>query len=169
MKQYLEIGKINNTHALRGELKLEMWCDGIDYLKQLERVYLDSKGEQELTLVSVRPQKNIAIIKLAEITTVEEAEKLKGRVLYCNRDDAQIDDGAYYIADLIGCYVVDADTDEEYGRITDVMNYGSCDIYDVENDGKHVLIPAIPDVIAEINTEYQVVKIKPMKGLFDEN
>lgn len=169
MKQYLEIGKVNNTHALKGEVKLEMWCDGIDFLKQLKSVYLDAEGSRKLTLVSVRPQKNIAIIKFAEISTVEEAEKLKGRVLYCNRGDVQLDSDSYYLADLIGCYVVDSETEEEYGRITDVMNYGSCDIYDVENGGKHILVPATPDIIAEINTEYQVVRIKPMKGLFDEN
>lgn len=169
MKQYLEIGKVNNTHALKGELKLEMWCDGIDFLKQLKSVYLDEKGSAKLTLVSARPQKNIAIIKLAEINTVEEAEKLKGKVLYCNRNDVHIEDDAHFLADIIGCYVVDIDTEEEYGKIVDIMNYGSCDIYDVESWGKHTLIPAIPEVIKEINTEYQVVRIKPMKGLFDEN
>ena len=43
MKQYLEIGKVNNTHGIKGEVKLAMWCDGIDYLKQLKRVYLDER------------------------------------------------------------------------------------------------------------------------------
>lgn len=169
MKQYLELGKINNTHALKGEVKFELWCDSIDYLKQLDRVYLDDKGEKALTLVSVRPQKNIAIIKFKEITSVEQAEDLKNKILYCNRDDAEIDGDSFYLADLIGCYVVDAETEEEYGKIVDVMNYGSCDIYDVENGKKHTLIPAIDDVIVEINVEYQVVRIKAMKGLFDEN
>ncbi len=169
MKQYLEIGKVNNTHALRGEVKLEMWCDGIEFIKQLKTVYIDGKGNNKLTLVSARPQKNSAILKFSEISTVEEAEKLKGKVLYCNRYDVEIEEDAHFLADIIGCYVVNVDTEEEYGRIVDVMNYGSCDIYDVENNGKHTLIPAIPDVIKEINTEYQVVFIKPMKGLFDEN
>lgn len=169
MNQYLELGKVNNTHGLKGEVKVALWCDDISYVKQLKRVYLDSKGENELTLVSARPQKNIGILKFAEITTVEQAEELKSKVLYCNRDDAKIDDDAYYIADIIGCYVVDVDTEREYGKIVDVVNYGSCDIYDIESWGKHTLIPAIPDVIKEINTEYQVVRIKPMKGLFDED
>ena len=169
MKQYLELGKVNNTHGLRGEVKLEMWCDGIEFVKQLEKVYLDDKGTKSLTLVSARPQKNIAIVKFAEIPSINEAEELKGKVLYCNRDDAEIDEDAHFLADIIGCYVVDIDTEEEYGRIVDIQNYGSCDIYDIESWGKHTLIPAIPDVIKEINTEYQVVYIKPMKGLFDED
>ena len=168
MKQYLEVGKVNNTHGIKGELKLTLWCDDIDYLKQLKTLYLDNKGEKPFVLKSARPQKNLAIIKLEGVDSIEQAETLKGRVLYCNRDDAVIDENANYIADLIGCYVVDIDTDEEYGRVEDVLNYGSCDIYDVESWGKHILIPATPDIVKEINTEYQVIKIKKIKGLFDD-
>lgn len=169
MKQYLEIGKINNTHGLKGEVKMLMWCDGIDYIKQLKTVYLDDEGKKPLTLLSARQQKNIAILKFAEITTIEAADELKNKVLYCNRDDAKIDEDSHYLADIIGCYVVDVDTEEEYGKIVDVLNYGASDIYDVESWGQHTLIPAIDDIVKEIDTEYQVVRIKPMKGLFDEN
>ena len=169
MNKYLELGKINNTHGLKGEVKFEMWCDGIDFLKALKTVYLDSEGKKSLSLVSVRPQKNIAILKFAEIQRIEEAEELKNKILFCNRNDAEIDEDAYFLADLIGCYVVDADTEEEYGRVCDVMNYGSCDIYDVESGKKHFLIPATPDIIEEINTEYEVIRIHKMKGLFDED
>ena len=169
MKQFLEVGLVNNTHGIRGELKFTLWCDDINYLKQLNVLYLDDKGEKPVKIISVRPQKNIAILKLENINTIEQAEELKGRVLYCNRDDAVIDENANYIADIIGCYVVDIDTEEEYGQVKDVLNYGSCDIYDIESWGKHTLIPAIPDIVKEINTEYQVIRIKKMKGLFDED
>ena len=169
MKQFLEVGKVNNTHGIRGEVKLTMWCDDIDYLKQLKTLYLDDKGNKSLTLISARAQKNIAILKFSEITSIEQAEQLKNKVLYCNRDDAKIEEGKHYLADIIGCYVVDIDTEEEYGKIVDVLNHGSCDIYDVESWGKHTLIPAIDDIVKEINTEYQVVRIKAMKGLFDED
>ncbi len=169
MKQFLEVGKVNNTHGIKGELKFTLWCDDINYLKQLNVLYLDDKGEKPVKIISVRPQKNIAILKLENINTIEQAEALKGSVLYCNRDDAVIDENANYIADIIGCYVVDVDTEEEYGQVKDVLNYGSCDIYDIESWGKHTLIPATPDIVKEINTEYQVIRIKKMKGLFDED
>ncbi|MGN0534613.1 MAG: ribosome maturation factor RimM [Eubacterium sp.] len=169
MKQFLEVGKINNTHGVKGEMKLTLWCDDINYLKQLKVLYLDNKGEKPVKLLSARPQKDLAIIKLDGYDSIEKAEEIKGKVLYCNRDDAVIDENANYIADLIGCYIVDVDTEEEYGQVKDVLNYGSCDIYDVESYGRHTLIPAIPDVVKEINTEYKVIRIKNMKGLFDEN
>ena len=169
MKQFLEVGKLNNTHGIKGELKMQLWCDDINYLKQFNTLYFDGKGEKSVDVLSVRPQKNLAIVKLKGIDTIEQAEEIKGKILYCNRDDASIDEEANYIADLIGCYVVDIDSDEEYGRVVDVLNYGSCDIYDTLSNGKHILIPATPDIVKKINTEYQVIKIKAMKGLFDEN
>jgi 16S rRNA processing protein RimM len=169
MKQYLEIGRINNTHGIKGEMKFELWCDDISYLKQFKTLYFDEKGERSVELISARPQKNSAIIKLDGIDSIEQAEKLKGTVLYGNREDASIDEDANYIQDLIGCYVVDIDTEEEYGQVKDVLNYGSCDIYDIESWGKHYLVPAIPDVVKEINTEYKVIYIKKMKGLFNED
>lgn len=169
MKQFLEVGKLNNTHGIRGELKMLLWCDDIDYLKQFKTLYLDENGTKPVKVLSVRQQKSMAILKLEGIDTIEKAEELKGKVLYGNRDDATIDDDANYIADIIGCYVVDIDTEEEYGKVVDVLNYGSCDIYDTESWGKHTLIPATPDIVKEINTEYKVIRIKPMKGLFNED
>lgn len=169
MKQYLEVGFLNNTHGIKGELKMTLWCDGFDYLKQFKTLYLDSEGKNPLNIEKVRPQKQGAIIKFKEINSPEEAQNIKGKTLYGNRDDARLPDGRNYIQDIIGCYVVDVDTEEEYGKVTDVLNYGSCDIYDIESQGKHTLIPAIDDVVKEVNTEFEVVKIKPMKGLFDED
>ena len=82
MKQYLEIGKLVNTHGIKGELKLDLWSDDIDYVKQFETVYLDDKGIKSLTPVAVRPQKNMAIIKFAEITSIEQAEEYKNKILH---------------------------------------------------------------------------------------
>ena len=169
MKQYLEVGKLNNTHGIKGELKMMLWCDDVDYLKQFKVLYLDDSGKNPVKVLSVRAQKNFAILKLEGVDSIEKAETLKGKVLYGNRDDAEIDENANYIADLIGCYVIDVDTEEEYGKVVDVLNYGSCDIYDTESWGKHKLIPATPDIVKEINTEYKVIRIKAMKGLFDED
>ena len=169
MEKYLELGRVNNTHGIKGEVKFELWCDDISYLKQLKTVYLDKKGNESLTLSSARPQKNNAILKFEEITSIDLAEKLKGKVLYCDRDDAEIDDGAYYLADIIGCRVINAENKKEYGKVCDIMNYGSCDIFDVKNGKKHSLIPATPDIIAAIDLENGVIEINEMKGLFDEN
>ncbi len=169
MNQYLELGKVNNTHGIKGEIKLTMWCDSIDYIKQLKTVYLDDKGQKSLTLVSARQQKNIAILKFQEIGSIEQAELLKNKIIYCNRDDAPLEEGKHYLVDVIGCIVVDVNTNEEYGKIVDIQNHGSCDIYDVVKNKKHFLLPVIDDIVKEVNTDDKIVKINPMKGLFDED
>lgn len=169
MKQYLELGKLINTHGIKGEMKLDYWCDDISYLKQLKLVYLDDSGNNQLTLLSVRPQKNNAIVKFAEITSIEQAEDYKNKIIYCNRDDAEIDEEANYIADLIGCSVVDVDTNENYGTVFDVVNYGASDILDVVFEKKHRFVPVIEDVVKSVDINDAVIKIKYMKGLFDED
>lgn len=169
MKQYLELGKLVNTHGIKGELKLQLWCDDVDYLRQFKTVYLEKNGTLPLNIVNVRPQKNTAIVKFAEISSIDEAEQYKNRVIYGNRDDAVIDENKNYIADLIGCEVLDIDSGKSYGKIQDVLNYGASDIFDVKNGKKHYFIPSIADVVKEIDVENAVVKIEAMKGLFDED
>ncbi|MFU2362913.1 MAG: ribosome maturation factor RimM, partial [Clostridiales bacterium] len=78
MKQFLEVGKLNNTHGIKGELKMQLWCDDINYLKQFKTLYFDDNGQKSVNVLSVRPQKNLAIIKLKGIDTIEQAEEIKG-------------------------------------------------------------------------------------------
>lgn len=161
---------INNTHGIKGEVKMLLWCDDIDYLKQFRVLYLDSDGKSPVKLLSVRRQKNMALLKLEGCNSIDDAQKLKGTVLYGDRDDAVIDDSASYIADIIGCTVIDCESLEEYGSVNDVLNYGFCDIYEIRRpDGKTALIPATAEIIAKKDINNRVIKIKKMKGLFDED
>lgn len=169
MKQFLEVGKIVNTHGIRGELKLQLWCDSADFLKQFKALYLDENGSDKIGLVSVRPHKNAAILKLEGVESIDEAEKYKNRVLYCNREDAVISEGVHYIQDFIGCRVVNALTEEGYGTVADVVNYGASDILEVENGKKRLYVPVIDGIVKETDCEGGVIRIIPMKGLFDEN
>ena len=156
MKQYLEVGLLNNTHGVRGEMKLTLWCDDLDYLRRFQVLYLDPEGQHPLHVTALRPQKQGAIIRFAEITSIEQAETIKGKVLYGDRADGKLPEGRTYIQDLLGCLVVDADTGTAYGTIADVQK------------GKaHTLVPAIDDVVVEKDVAAGVVKIRPMKGLFD--
>jgi 16S rRNA processing protein RimM len=163
MKQYLEVGLLNNTHGVRGEMKLTLWCDDLDYLRRFQVLYLDPEGQHPLHVTALRPQKQGAIIRFAEITSIEQAETIKGKV----SDIDKMPEGRTYIQDLLGCLVIDADSGAAYGTITDVQNYGSCDIYDVQKGKAHTLVPAIDDVVVEKDVAAGVVKIRPMKGLFD--
>lgn len=167
MEQYLEIGKVVSTHGLRGELRVDPWCDSPQFLCQFKTLYL-KKGETKLS-VSSRPHKTIAIVKAKGIDTIEEAEKLRGRILYINRSDARLAPGEYFIQDLMGLDVIDIDTSKSYGKITDVLKTGANDVYQVTDEKKkEYLIPVIDDVVKEIDINGGKVLIKPLKGIFDD-
>lgn len=167
MEQYLEIGRVVSTHGLRGELRVDPWCDSPQFLCQFKTLYL-KKGETKLS-VSSRPHKTIAIVKAKGIDTIEEAEKLRGRVLYINRSDARLAPGEYFIQDLMGLDVIDIDTSKSYGKITDVLKTGANDVYQVTDENKKdYLIPVIDDVVKEIDINGGKVLIKPLKGIFDD-
>ena len=167
MEQYLEIGKVVSTHGLRGELRVDPWCDSPQFLCQFKTLYL-KKGETKLS-VSSRPHKTIAIVKAKGIDTIEEAEKLRGRVLYINRSDARLAPGEYFIQDLMGLDVIDIDTSKSYGKITDVLKTGANDVYQVTDEKKKdYLIPVIDDGVKEIDINGGKVLSKPLKGLFDD-
>lgn len=167
MEQYLEIGKVVSTHGLRGELRVDPWCDSPQFLCQFKTLYL-KKGETKLS-VSSRPHKTIAIVKAKGIDTIEEAEKLRGRILYINRSDARLAPGEYFIQDLMGLDVIDIDTSKSYGKITDVLKTGANDVYQVTDEKKKdYLIPVIDDVVKEIDINCGKVLIKPLKGIFDD-
>lgn len=167
LKKYLEAGKIVGTHGIRGEVRVDTWCDSPAFFSKLKKVYLKN-GETEL-LVKSRPHKNIAIMKISGIDTIEAAEKYLGKVVYMDREDAQLPEDTYFIADLIGLDALDAESGSVYGKISDVFKTGANDVYEItgENEKKY-LVPVIDEVVKEINPSEGFVKIFPMKGIFDD-
>jgi len=169
VKRFLEVGSIVATHGLRGEVKVKPWCDSSDFLKQFDRLYLDPGGTKSLRLRSVRRQGEMAILKFEGIDTVEEAMPYLKSVLYMDREKASLPDGHYYIQDIIGLEVVDIDSGEVYGTIADVFETGANDVYAVRREGRpDVLIPAIKDVVISVDLSEGRMKIRPLRGLFDE-
>ena len=165
MEQLLETGKIVSVHALKGEVKVEPWCDSPDFLAEFDELFLDGKWVE---VERARVQKNMVIMKLRGTDTPEAAGKLVGKVLYLDRDQVELEEGTYFIADLIGLKVVDADDpDKVYGTLTQVSATGANDVYHILfPDGKTYYIPAIPQVVIETDIEGGVMKIRPLEGLF---
>ncbi|MCC8023113.1 MAG: ribosome maturation factor RimM [Clostridiales bacterium] len=168
-KKYLEAGKIVSTHGIRGEVKLEPWCDSVEVLEQVLVLYLDKNGNDAIRIQSCRPHKGNAIVKLDGVHSLEMAESMRGMVLYLDRDDAPLPEGRYYIQDIIGCKVVRLDTNAAVGTVTDVSNHGAGDIYHVkQDDGNEVLIPAIAEIVKLVDLTDGLIQIQPMKGLLED-
>ncbi len=168
IKDYLEIGEITGTHGVRGEMRVNPWCDTPGFMSAFKTLYLDEKGEKPVK-VSARPHGNIALIRMEGIDTVEQARKLRGCVLWMKRSDAHLPEGRYFIAELTGCSVFDADNPSLcYGILTDVSETGANDVWHITKDSKEYLIPAIPDVVIETDVAAGRILIRPLKGIFDD-
>ena len=166
MKKYLEIGKIVSVFGVRGEVKVEPWCDSPEFICEFDTLFWKSGTPVEIE--RSRVHKNQALLKIKGVDSPEEGVKLRGRVLYMDRDDVELEEGAYFQQDLIGLEVIDSKTDEVYGKITDVLETGANDVYEItdsENNKKY--IPAIPDVIDKVDIENGMMTITPLEGLFD--
>ena len=165
----LEVGKIINTHGLKGEVKIATWTDSPDVFEDLEYVIIKSKkGDITLNIKGVKYQKNNIIVKFRELERIEDAEPLKNSVLCVPREMlGELPEGVYYIADLIGLEVFD-DEGHKIGVIADVFSTGANDIYDIKREGqKNLLLPVIDDVVLDVDIEGGKVTVHIMEGLLD--
>lgn len=169
LKTYLEIGKITSPHGVKGEVKLEVYADAPEALKKIKTVYFDKNGEKPVIVESSRVHKDRLLIKLRGINSMDDGNSLRGKTLYAHRDSIIKDKNSFFIEDLKGINVIDADSDVCYGRITDVLFTGANDVYVINDGEKERLVPAIKDVIIETDVENGVMKIRPLRGLFDED
>lgn len=170
VKKYLDVGKIVGTHGIKGELRVNPWCDSPNFLCGFKTLYFN-KGEKKIKVEKSRVNKNIVIMKLKDVDTIEQASLLRGRVLYIDREDAKMESGVYFIQDIIDLEVVDYNTGCLYGKVTDVLKTGANDVYQITNDkGNNYLIPVIDDVVIKIDIDENKIYISPIEGIFeDEN
>ena len=145
----LEIGKIVNTHGIRGEVKIQPWCDEPELFDELE--YLFIEGEK-YNIVRNRFHKTCQIVQLENVNNIDDAERFKNKIVYINRDALELPEGRYYIADIEG------------------LTVGSNDVYSLKDtfNKKPVLIPVIEGVVLETNIDGGYIVVKLPKGLIDD-
>ena len=164
--QRLEIGQIVNTFGIKGLVKVKPFTDDITRFDNLKNVYIK---EKQYEIESVKYHKDMVLLKLKGIDKIEDAENLRNCYLEINREDGNLKEGAYYIVDLLGLEVI-TDTGKSLGKLEDIYNTGSNDIYVVKDElGKQILLPAIKDVIKEIDIENRIITVHLLKGLEVEN
>ncbi|MDT8716443.1 16S rRNA processing protein RimM [Clostridium sp. 19966] len=159
MKDILTIGQIINTHGVKGELKIYPLTDDIKRFKKLKRVFVN---DIERKVVWVKLQSDKVILKLEGIDTMEQANELKSSYLTVNREDAtKLPEGRYYVVDIVGCKVIDTNG-KLIGKVDEVVFTGSNDVYWIKGE-KDILIPAIADVVLNIDIEKEEILIKPVE------
>ena len=167
--EFLELGKIVSTHGVRGELRVQAWCDSPEFFKSFRTMYIGKKEKREYAVKGARPHGNIMLLTLEGVDNLDTANELRGKTIYVKRSEAPLEPGRYFIAELIGCRAVDADDESrEYGIIRDVTNMGASDIWHIEKDGREYLLPSVPEVVISVDVDSEVAKIRPMRGIFEE-
>ncbi len=161
----LELGKVVNTHGIRGELKIQPWCDDPELFHELEYFYIDGKKYE---IIRTRIHKNCVIAQVEGVVSMNDAELLKNRVITIERDAlGELPEGTYYVADLEGLEVRTLEG-QVLGKIDEIIKTGSNDVYVLkETGGKPILIPVIEDVVKEVNVQDGYVLVELLKGLVD--
>ncbi|MBR0277826.1 MAG: 16S rRNA processing protein RimM [Clostridia bacterium] len=158
----IEIGKILNTHGLKGDLKVEPWCDGIDVYKYLKRIFINNS---EFFIENVKSVKNVFLLKLKGIEKIEDAEKYKGCTIMANQEELPpLPEGVFYIKDLIGLDVYDSENN--IGKIYDWIETGKNNVYVVKGkNGKDILIPYIESVVKNVDLKNNKMIVKLIEGM----
>lgn len=161
------IGKIVNTHGIRGEVKVKRISDFEERFSAGEKVYIEAEKELiPLTIAAHRVHKGFDLIQFKEFNNINDVEKYKGSMLQINKEQlTELDEHEFYYYEIIGCDVFTQDN-EHIGKIKEILAPGANDVWVVQRHGKKdALIPYIEQVVKEIDVQNKRVKIEPMEGL----
>lgn len=167
MEEFLEIGQIVNSYGIKGFAKVVPFTDDITRFEKLKTLYVEYKDRlEEVIIQEVKYHKNLVLLKIKGIDTIEQIEKYRNCYLKINRKDAvKLPEDTYFIVDLIGLEVYDQE-ENLLGTIIDVFPTGSNDVYVVKNElGKQILLPAIASVIKKVDIPNKKMMVNLIEGL----
>ncbi|UQD51687.1 ribosome maturation factor RimM [Bacillus methanolicus] len=170
MGKWFNVGKIVNTHGIKGEVRVISITDFADErYKPGNTLYLfmpDSKEPIELVVNSHRTHKSFDLLTFKGYESIQDVEKMKGGILKISESQLKpLEEGEYYFHEIIGCLVYTT-FGEEIGKIKEILTPGANDVWVVKDkDGKEILIPYIDEVVKKVDVKEKIVLIKPMEGL----
>lgn len=159
-QQYIEAGRIVNTHGVNGEVKIEVWLDSPQFMKKCGRIFV---GGNPVRIISGREHKGFLLARLEGVDDVNAAMCLKGKNVFIDRSDAKLPKGAFFLQDIIGASVVD-EQGREVGRLAEIMETPASMIYVVRGEAEH-LIPAVPEFILNTDAEAGVITVHMIEGM----
>lgn len=162
----IKIGRIVNAVALRGEVKVYNYSGYKERYEELDRIIVEDK---EYNIEKVRYQQHMVILKLEGVNDRNAAEAMKNKDVFITEEDlVELPEDTFYIRDLIGIDVINAETEEKIGTIKDVLQPSSQDVYVVKRqEGADVMIPAVSEFVKEVNIEEGYVKVQLIEGMVD--
>ena len=164
--EYIVVGKIVNTHGIRGEIKIYPYTDDIERFSNLKNVFI---GQEKLSveITNVKYHKNMILLKLKEFDNINEVIKFKEELVFIHEEDkVELSKDNYFIYELIDCNVFDTDGNS-LGYVKDVLQNSSNDIYVIKDKEKEYLIPAVKQFIKEVNISEKRIVIDPIEGMIE--
>ncbi|MFD0711246.1 ribosome maturation factor RimM [Paenibacillus sp. GCM10027626] len=169
-QERLNVGKLVNTHGIRGEVKVVSSTDFPEERFAAGSVLIltdpESRQSLEVEVQSARMHKNMFIVKLKGYDNINDVEKYKGWTMQIAKDElGELDEGEYYYYEIIDCKVVTEDG-EELGVITEILSPGANDVWVVKQPGgKQLLLPVIDEVVLNVNVADKLITVRLMEGL----
>jgi len=161
IQELIETGKIVNTHGVRGEVKILPWADSPDFLLDFDSFHIDGK---EIEVLSARVHKGCVIAAFVGISDISAAMALRNKVISIKKEDANLEEDAYFVADLIGITAINDETGEELGVVTEILDLPQGNVYVIRAD-REILVPAVSEFIIETNLEEGYVRLRLLEGL----
>ncbi len=158
--ELIETGKIINTHALRGEVKIDPWADSAEAFCGFTRLFIDGA---EHKVEHMRAQKGFVIAKLTGIDSIEAAESVKNKTVYVPRGDIELEDGGYLIGDLVGCAAFSEDGGE-LGKITDIITLPRGEVLEIHG-AREILVPLNGEFVTDVDLEGKRVTLRLIEGM----
>ena len=160
-KRLIEAGKIVNTHGVHGEVKILPWADTPDFLAGFKHLYIDGKA---IKVISARVHKGCVIAALEGVDGIDASASLKDKIVSIAKDEAILEEGRHFIADIIGLRAICSDTGEELGLVEDVLTLPANNVY-VIRGAREILVPAVNEFIDEINIDDGYIKLRLIDGM----
>ena len=158
--KYLEAGRIINTHGIKGEVKIDPWADSAAFLADFAAFYIDGRS---VKVRSARVHQRFLIASLEGVDSIDDAEKLKNKIIYIDRADAKLSEGEYFIADLIGFTALDEDGNA-LGEVTDILERPQGNILEIRGE-REILVPLIPEFIVSRDMEARTITLRLIEGM----
>lgn len=159
----IQIGKIVNTHGIKGELRLLSKFPYKDKVfKKNVEIYINKENKEIIN--SYRKHKNFDMITLDGYSNINEVLKYKGKYVYVNKEDILLDENNYLDEEIIGLNVIY--NNENKGTVKNIERYDKTTLLIVKYEDKDYLLPYNNDIIEKIDINNDKIYIKNIKGLF---
>ncbi len=165
---YIKVGKIINTHGIKGEVKVFPLTDNIERFDALKKVYL-GENKIEIEIENVKYHKGLAILKFKEFNNINDVLNFKDHFIYIDeKDKVELPKDHYFVFDLVGCIVYNT-KGEKIGIVDEVLQYAANDVYVVKDEekNKNYLIPAVKEFVIKVDINNKEIIIDPIEGMIE--